>query len=44
MKGRIMYTAARVNWAVVNDAENHQAVFSVQVCIYREELCTQLLE
>ena len=32
-----MYTAAGVNSAVVYDAENHQAVFSVQVCIYREE-------
>ena len=39
-----MYTASGVNSAVVYDAENQQAVFSVQVCIYREELCTQLLE
>ena len=30
---RIMYTDAGVNSTVVYDAENHQAVFSVQVCI-----------
>ena len=39
-----MYTVAAVNSAVFYDAENHQTVFSVQVCISREDLCTQLLE
>ena len=39
MKGRIMYTAARVNWAVVYDAKTIR-----QSSIYSEELCTQLQE
>ena len=29
-----MYTTAGVNSAIVYDAENHQAVFSVQVCLF----------
>ena len=38
-----MYTAAGVNSALVYDAKTVRQS-SDQVCIYKEELCTQLLQ